>query len=357
MNLIRIAFLFCSFNIVAQITPFVDYNRYFKTLYNGNFRQLEMQAIRSFEASDHFIVYLDYRGDFRMYDGEKLETLTNQNITYKLSDGQLAWAVGTGLFCLNNGKKEMLTVFGNRYEIADSLIVYEDTRFNTLNCRYLGENIQLVQSTGELAFPLKIGDNTVVFKDNGDLIKFFWRGKSTELYVYTKDISFSCGMDVICFNDPLNQTFAVFDKGQILDVESMPVNKSKAARGFIVYEDRQGNLWRYQDGEKAQLSNFTANFWEAKDDLVIWEENSYIYTWYKGEKFKIANYIPADYKMKNGTFVFRNSLGGVSIYQNGKVEELTKQTQASYNIYDNNVVVELFNKSFVIRCEGKNYEY
>ncbi|MFN5416492.1 MAG: hypothetical protein ACK5B9_05505 [Flavobacteriia bacterium] len=354
---ITLIFLTCFlFEVSSQIAPFIDFNKFFKTFYKDNFRQLEFQQIRSFEGSDLYTVYIDFRGDFKLYDGENTQLITNQIIKYKLSDGQLAWAIANALYCYSNNKKELLTVFGNRFEVSDSLIIFEDTRFNTLNYRYQNTNHQLVQSTGDLQFPLKIGDNTVVYKDNGDFIKFLWRGQSFDYNVYTRAINFDAGMDVICFNDPINQSFTVFDKGEMLDLESMFVKKYKAARGFIVYEDIQGNLWHYQNGEKQQLSNFSANFWEAKDDLVIWEENSYIYTFYKGEKKQLLNYIPADYKIKNSTLVYRNSLGGISVFCQGKSEEITKQTQSSYEIYGNTVLVELFNKSFVVYHEGKKFE-
>lgn len=351
-------FVFLLHLVYGQIAPFIDFNKFFKTFSKNSFLQLEFQPIKSFEASDNYIVYIDYRGDFKLYDGEKTQTITNQNVNYKLSDGRLAWTVGTGLYCLeDNSDKVLLTVFGNRFEVSDSLVVYEDTRFNTLNCRYQGENKQLVQSTGNLIFPLKIGDNTVVYKDNGDLIKFFWRGKTYEYNVYTKNISFDCGMDVICFNDPINQTFTVFDQGEWLDLENLFVKKYKAARGFVVYEDIQGNLWYYQNGEKQQLSNFSATFWEAKDDLVVWGENNMFYVFYNGKKEELLNYIPQDYKIKNATLVYRNSMNGVSIFSNGEKHEITKQTQSSYEIYNNTVLVELFNKSFIVYSKGEKFEF
>lgn len=342
--------------IHAQHAPFVDFNKFFKTFYKNTFRQLEFQPIRSFEGSDNFTVYIDFKGDFKLFDGENVQLITNQAINYKLSDAQLAWTVGNALFCFSDAKKVMLTTYASRFDVTDSLVIFEDTRFNSLNYRYKNENHMLVQSTGELAFPLKLGDNTVVYKDNGDFIKFLWRGTTYDYNVYTKSITFECGMDVICFNDPINQTFTVFDKGQMLDLESMFVKKYKAGRGFIVYEDLQGNLWHYQNGEKQELSNFSASFWEVKDDLVVWEENSYIYVFYNGEKKQLLNYVPADYKLKNGTFVYRNNLGGISLFCQGKTEEITKQTQSQYEIYGNTVLVELFNKAFVVYSEGKKFE-
>ena len=46
----------------------------------------------------------------------------------------------------------------------------------------------------------------------------------------------------------------------------------KAGRGFVVYEDNGGDLWYYKDGKNFQLSNFGADSWDVKDDIVVWTE-------------------------------------------------------------------------------------
>lgn len=348
--------LITSSYLFGQIAPFLDFNNFFKTFYKNNFRQLEFQRINSFEASDNLLVYNDYRGDFRVYDGENVQTLSNQNINYKLSDAQLAWNIGPTLFCLKNGEKELLTTFSNNYITSDSLIVYEDTRFNSVHVRSNNKKTQLYQVTGDLYMPIKIGDNTIVFKDNGDYYKFYWNEKIYDFAVYARPIEFDCGMNIICFNDPINRTFTVFDKGEILDVEPLFAKKFKAARDFIAYEDQQGNLWFYKNGSKQMLSNYGVNMWEAQDDIVVWNENAFFYAFIDGEKKQICNFIPKDYKIKNNTIVYRNLMGGISVFANNKKTDLTNQLDCTYSIYGNTVLVTMFNRSYMAYHDGKIYE-
>ncbi|MBI2259845.1 MAG: hypothetical protein HYU67_13225 [Flavobacteriia bacterium] len=350
--------LLINVDLTAQLAPFTDMNRFFKTFYKNNIRQLEFQAIKSFEASDNLIVYVDFRGDFKVYNGETVELITNQLVNYKLSDNQLAWNIGPVIYHYSPDypKKNLLTMFGNQYWLSDSLLVFEDTRYNTVNVRSRNENMILYQLTGDLYGVEELGDNTIVFRENGDFLKFFWNNKIHDFAVYTRKIEFSCGVDVICFNDPINQTFAVFDKGTIVDVESLFVKKFKALRNFVAYEDNQNNLWIYKNGEKEMLSNFNVNFWNALDNLIVWEEGGlfYIYEKDKGKK-QLLNYIPQDYQIKNNTLVFRNNMGGIQVYQNGVLKEITKQLEAKYKIYGNTVLVELFNQNYLIYHDGKIY--
>lgn len=340
----------------AQIAPFIDFNGYFRTFYMNNFRQIEFQRIQSFKAGDNLVAYIDNRGDFKVYDGEQKISLTNMNVEYKMSDFQLAWNIGPGIFCLEKGEKKLLTTFGRNYAVSDSLVVFEDTRYNTVNVVYKGNIFPLYQVTGELYMPEVIGENIIAFKDNGDFYKVFWRGKIYDLGVWMQGITFNAGTDMLTFNDPTHRTFAIFEKGEFLDLESYFVKSYKSGRGFAVYEDLNGNLWHYKDGVKTSLTNFSASFWEVKDDIVVWGENTMVYTYSNGEKTRLTTYMPKDYQLKNNVFAFRNLTGGVSVFMDGKLTELTNQPDAIYAIYGNLVLVELFNKSFLVFKDGKRYE-
>lgn len=340
----------------AQIAPFIDFNNYFRTFYKNNFRQIEFQRIQSFVAGDNIMAYIDNRGDFKVYNGEKVIPLTNMNVEYKMSDDLLAWNIGPGLFYLKGDEKVLLTTFGGEYAVSDSLIVFQDTRFNTVSVVYHDSVYPLFQTTGDLYMPQVVGDDIIAYKDNGDFYKIFWHGQIFEIGVWMQDINFNAGTEVVAFNDPTQKSFAVFQNGEFVDLEQMYVKNYKSGRDFVVYEDLNSNLWYYSNGNKVALTNFSATFWEVKDDLVVWGENNMIYTYTNGQKVKICSYMPKDYQLKNGVFAFRNIMGGVSAFMNGQVFEITTQQDAAYNIYGNLVLVELFNKTFIVFKDGKKFE-
>lgn len=339
-----------------KVAPFVDFNNYFRTFENDNFRQLEFQPIKEFKAGDDLIAYIDTRGNLRVYDGKERKDISNMNIQYKISDHLLAYNIGSTLNMWDAGKLRTLTYFGRNYEVKDSMIVYEDTRFNTVNVYWNKEIYTLYTLTGDLYMPESIGDNIVVFKDNGNLYKVFWRGQIYDLGVWSGAIEFQTGCDIVCFNDPTTRTFAIFENGEFLNVEQFYMKKYKAGRGFIVYEDLNSNLMLYKNGESVQLSNFSANFWDVKDDLVIWGENSFVFAFQNGKKIQTSNFTPKDYLLKNNVFAFRNMMGGVSALMDGKVQEITLQQNAEYEIYGNLVLVKLFNKSYIVFKNGRKFE-
>jgi hypothetical protein len=360
-QLILFAFI-CSFwffankSVAQRVMPFVDFNNYFKTFDNDNFKQLEFQLIKEFKAGDELVAYLDTRGNLRVYDGKERKDITNLNVKYEVSDHLLAYSIGATLNMWDAGKLQTLTYFAGNYVVKDSVIVYEDTRYNTVSAYWNGEIYPLYTVTGEQYMPVCIGDNIIAFKDNGDFYKVFWRGKIYDIGVWTAGIDFEAGTDILCYNDPTTRTFTVFENGVFTDVEQFYLTKYKAGRGFVVYEDLNGNLIHYKNGLKNELSNFSASFWEVKDDLAIWGENSFVYAYQNDAKIRVSNFMPKDYLLKNNVFVFRNVIGGVSALMNQQIHELTMQQDAEYQIYSNAVLIKLFNNSFFVYTNGRKFE-
>ena len=278
------------------------------------------------------------------------------NVQYQVSDHLMAYNIGPTLNIWDEGKLKTLTYFAKDYVVKDSIIVYEDTRFNTVNVYWNKQTFELYRLTGEMYMPEVIGDNILAFKDNGNFYKVFWRGQIYDLGIWNNTIDFQAGTDIVCFNDPTTRTFAVFENGQFLDVEQFYMKKYKAGRGFIVYEDLNSNLKMYKNGENQILSNFSASFWEVQDDLVVWGENSFVYAFQNGQKIQTSNFMPKDYLMKNNVFAFRNILGGVSALIDGKVTEISNQADAEYEIYGNVVLVKLFNRTFIVLKNGRKFQ-
>lgn len=244
--IISLLVVLMSFLVIAQkVVPFEDFNYYFRTFQNDNFRQLEFQRIKEYKAGDDLVAYIDNRGNLRVWDGQNRQDVSNMNVQYQVSDYLMAYNIGPTLNVWDQGKLKTLTYFASEYVVKDSLIIYQDTRFNTVNAYWNKKTFELYRLTDELYMPEVIGENIVAFKENGNLFKIFWRGQFYDIGVWNGTIDFQAGTDILCFNDPTTRTFAVFEKGNFVDVESFWMKRYKAGRGFVVYEDLNGNIKYY----------------------------------------------------------------------------------------------------------------
>ncbi|MBM3160462.1 MAG: hypothetical protein FJZ66_03920 [Bacteroidetes bacterium] len=367
---IKIALVFLGFylNSLAQgIVPFMDFNNFLSSYENGFFRQIEIQPISNLKTGDELAAYLDLRGNLRLYDGKERRDITLLNATYEVSDHILAYMIAGGLKAWVDGKNFNLTSFASEYAVKDSLVVFLDGRTRSTNVFWNKQSIMLANIFDKLEMPEFIGDNLVIYKDASQTYNVFWKGRNYEIGLFNQEfkgfpgtdgrgqITFSVGCDVFCFNDPFTQSFVVFEDGEMKDIESLPVQKFMAARGFVAYEDINGNLWHYRKGVKTPLSNFGATKWMAKDDLVTWVENSYFFAYSDGVKTEVANYSPQDFQLKNNILAFRNILGGVDAFVDGKVVNITNQLDSEYMIFGNKVLTLLPNKSAIVYENGTKY--
>jgi len=167
-------FIFPVLAGAQKVIPFVDFNFYFRTFENENFRQLEFQQIKEYKAGDDLVAYIDTRGNLRVYDGNERQDISNMNVQYQVSDHLLAYNIGPTLNIWDAGKLKTLTYFASDYVVKDSMVVFKDTRFNTVNVYWNKQITELYRMTGDLAMPEAIGDNILAFKDNGNFFKIFW---------------------------------------------------------------------------------------------------------------------------------------------------------------------------------------
>ncbi|NRA11901.1 MAG: hypothetical protein HRT57_08100 [Crocinitomicaceae bacterium] len=348
--------LFIAFTGSAQnVIPFVDFSGYFKNFKDGFFRQVEFQRIKEFKTGDNVCAYIDFKGNIRVFDGNVTIDVANIETEYAVSDNLMVWKIAGTLNLWDAGNQQTLSYRVGQYRIMDSVVVFQDMRFNTVNAYYKGEIHELYSWLGDPTFPDFVGENIIAFRDNGNFNKVFWHGEIFDLDVWHNPYSFSGGTDILAFNDPINGTFTIFENGEFLDVEMFHMGTYRVGLGFVAYENLNGELMLYKDGERVELTNFGANYWDVRDDVVLWEENTFMYTYYNGEKIEVARYTPEDYKIKNGVIAYRNIMGGVNIFVNGKNHEITNQMESSYTIHGNSVLVELFNNSYILFKDGKSY--
>jgi len=328
---------------------------YFKSFYEGQTRRLDHLKPIDLKYSEEIIAYIDNKSDLYVYDGIDSERLTGLANDYKIGINMVAWNTGPIVSVWDNGEKRTLTRFGNRYEISDSLVVFEDQRDNVVRVYYNGNIYDLYYSVTDLFFPQNIGSNTVAFRGNGNVYYAFIRGEIVEIGVFNEPIEFASGGNLVAFNDPFNQSFAVAFQDQVLDVEPIMVKDYQVGYDQLVYTDRNNNLKAYINEELITLSSYPI-FYKVFRDMVVWGENGVLYTYNGGKRYEIANYIPEEYKIRDGIVAFRNLNGGVSVFHNNQVEIVSNLSGAPFEVNGNTVKVQVNKGNYVFFKNGFTYQ-
>lgn len=349
-----ICFAMLSFGQYEGILPFETQNGYFKIFYKGAFQQLEYQKVKSFQSGDNIVGYVDTKGDLKVYSNGKSANLAPLQNGYIVSDNFLVMNVGNVVSAWSQGKGITLTNYGDKYIATDSLVVFEDTQRNAINVYYNGQIIPLYAVIGDLNMPKNVGDNTILYNSVG-MYYVFYHGKSFELDSWQEGVLYDCGRDIVAFNDPVSYTFAIFENGQFMDLDSFHAKEFKCGIQCVTFVDNNGNLQYYSHGEKKTLSNFSPDYWEAKDYMVAWGENSYFYVWDGKNKIQAATYKPEKWIIKNNVVAFKNQMGGVSCVINGKVVSLYTGPTLDFDVRGSSVIISLPNFTFLVYYNGKKY--
>lgn len=355
-NLIISIVLFLSCHLSAQkVFPFLDYLGHLKSFQGGLSIQLDYLRPIDVKYSEEIIAYTDSKNDLFVYDGEKKEKLSGMANDYKIGIDLVAWNAGPIINVWENGVKQNLTYFGGNYEVSDSLVVFEDTRDNTIRVYYKGQIYDLYSSVSEPPFPQYIGSNTVAFRGNGDNYYAFITGKIMEIGVFNDNLKFTAGANLLAFNDPFNQSFVAVFKDGVFDVEPTMVQSYKSGYDIIVYLDRNNNLKAYINGDLVTLSSYASSY-EVFRNMVVWAENSVLYTYYNGGRYEITNYIPKEYKIRDGIVAFRDLNGGVSAFYNGQIKIISNLPGVPFEVNGNTIKLTVSKGHYTFFKNGKTYQ-
>lgn len=324
------------------------------SFHEGQSIKLDFLPPKDMKFSENIIAYIDSKSDLFVFDGKKRQKLTGFANNYEIGQNIVAWNTGPIINVWNNGAMRTLTQFGGKYYVSDSLVVFEDTKDHAIRAFYKGKIYTLYVSISRPVFPTAIGSNTVAFIGNGDIAYAFIAGKLVEIGVLGDHVQFSAGANLVAFNDSFNHTFAVAFKDGVYNIEPIVVQNYQTGYGIIVYLDQNYNLKAYIDGSLVNLST-NVSFYKVFRNMIVWGENGTFYTYFNGQKYEIANYIPKDYKLRDGIVAFRNINGGVSVFYQNEVETINNLRNTPFEVNGNTVKVQVARGNYVFFKNGYKY--
>jgi hypothetical protein len=348
--------LFSSLCIAQDVFPYMDNVGYMRSFQNGFAKQVEFIPPVKVKYSEKIIAYIDNKNDFFVFDGENKEMLSNMVNSYEIGYNLVAWTTGPILNVWDSGEKMTLTRFGRNYVVSDSLVVFEDLMENAIFVYYNHEVYELYRSVGPPRFPLAVGSNTVAFEGNGNVHFAFIAGELIEIGVINDPVKYSAGANKIAFNDPFHQSFAVAHYGEVVDAETIHVTDYQAGWDMVVYRDQNMNLKCYVNDELIEISNYSARWYEVFRNMVVWNEAGVFFAFDGKQKYELANYIPEEYKIRDGIVAFRNLNGGVSMFANGQVRVISNLPGAPFEVNGNTVRVQTNRGNFTFFQNGQSYD-
>lgn len=338
-----------------DVFPYIDNIGYMRSFQDGKAIQIEYLEPMDVKYSEKMIAFIDNKRDFFVWDGEKKEKLSNLVNGYQIGYNIVAWNTGPILNVWDSGEKMELTRFAKNYQVTDSLVVFEDVRDNAIRVYYSGEIFDLFYSVDRPVFPKAVGSNSVAFVGNGDVHYAFVSGKIVEIGVINDKVHYSAGANKIAFNDPFYQSFACAHATEVVEVERIMIQDYKAGWDLVAYRDLNDNLKCYMNDDIIDLSNYNAREYKVFRNMVVWNETGQLFAFDGKRKYEVANYIPEEYKIRDGIVAFRNLNGGVSVLDNGEIKVVSNLQNAPFEVNGRTVRVQVNRGNFLFYRDGETW--
>ncbi len=355
MRVLFLFLLFSTWSVAQDVFPWIDNIGYMRSFQDGKRVQIEFLEPMDYKYSEKIIAYIDNKRDFFVWDGEQKEKLASLVNGYQIGYNMVAWNTGPMLFVWDSGRKKELTRFGRNYQVTDSLVVFEDLRDNAIRVYFNDTIYDLFYSVEKPVFPKAVGSNSVAFVGNGGVHYAFISGKIVEIGVINDRVTYSAGANKVAFNDPFHQSFACAHATEVVDVETIMIQDYQAGWDIVAYRDLNDNLKCYMNDDIIELSNYSAREYTVFRDMVVWNETGQLFVFDGKRKYEVANYIPEEYKIRDGIVAFRNLNGGVSVFDNGEVKVVSNLMNAPFEVNGNTVRVQTNRGNFLFYRNGETW--
>jgi hypothetical protein len=351
---------FVTFNAHSQpLSAFHDYRGCFMVFDKGIVKELEHLPVKSFQVGGKCIPFVSHSGQFKVYYDGNVKTLADQFVSkYYTSPNLMVYQLYNQLYVFDNGNVHMLSGNVKNYAASDSLVAYFNENTYSTHIYYKDSIFDIESSlVGTPVIEFKAGDNLIAYYNkNTKYLKAFYHGKVWNILHSLSRIDFIAGRDILAYVDYAKNSFHLFYKGKMIDLEDYKPKSFKIGDDLMAYVDNLDGFKIFYDDEIHQISTFEPDFYEVKDSLVVFAEQGNLKVFYKGEVSEYGYFIPKDIQAKESTLAFIGPNGWLEAFTNGEFIEVTNDLITSYSVDYNVICINTTLKKIKIFSHGKTYD-
>ena len=346
-----------SYGQAQNITAFSDANGKLYQFNKGQIKMVEYQKVKNLLIANNYIAYTDSRGDYWVnWQDNKMRI--SQGATKFFETKNILVAHYTSILkVVDQGKITNLTAYVQSFGYGDSLVVFQDNLGGNLKYYYQDSIVEFAQIIGNYVFSNnQIGNNVFAYGDNAGNYFAFQQHQFYPLFSANSKPRFSSGLHVIAYNDLENNSFTVFRKGEIIDLEDQYALAYTSGNDFVYYKDQSETHKVYYNDEIMELG-YDLQKLTVHDSTITFKEANYFKIWYDNEIYTIYNTIVSSYQVDGGIIAFKNKNGGVNAFVRGEEIEVTNQKVINFWLNGNTIVLQYSPSSYSIWWNGKMFRF
>jgi hypothetical protein len=341
------------------LAAFNDYLNHFWVFEAGMFTQVEHLPIQEYQVGGILVAYIDSGSKLKIYrNGEVTTLMEGAPIKFTATDYLLGYSLYEQLNVYDNGKTKVLSTECDGYVIKDSIIGWHNRIQQNLQVYYKGRIVTLMD--GLIYNPLesfRIGDNTIAFVHSStEDFYLYYLGKLQVLDDYVEDMVYEAGRDIVAFMDVPDQSFKVFFRGEVTELETFKPISFQVGDEILAYVDNLGKLKYFEHGEVKTVSSYEPSFYTVEDKVLIFEEQGFLKTVCNGQVYVVERYIPQPHRIDLNTIAYLDQSNFVKVFQNCESFTISYEKVKEINLIRDLVIYVLGINKTKIYFNGQVYE-
>ncbi len=304
-------------NTAAFVDPYDD----FIVFESGLFEKVEGQRPVQFKVAGDQVGYVAYNGDLKVRTPGKTTTLERVEGLRPLVTGHyLAYNNAGALKVWDGAKLNTVCYNTESFLLEDSLVAFFDHARQMLNVFTNGEVILLEDALA--SWPVdnwKAAENLLAWITTFEhKFKVLYRGGIYELNDLAREAEYQVGRDVVAYRDESDESFKVFHRGEVHDVETFMPKSYQCGAGLVAYLDRSDELKVFQNGRVYTVLDYAPEFYQAIDSLVVVRDGNHLLVFHDGATNTVIQYWPETWKASWSTLAWIDSNNNVVVWKGGK---------------------------------------
>ncbi|MDD2635004.1 MAG: hypothetical protein PHW82_05845 [Bacteroidales bacterium] len=340
-----------------NISFFYDYLNNVEIFDNGNIKQIEHLPLKTYQVGNNSLAYEDNAGNFKIYHNHYLHNVSNFVSAYYTSNNLIGFNMNTQLKVFDEGAQKNLSINMKEYFVNDDVIVWFDDFEKMLKAYYKKEIYELddALATGTMNKVI-LGKNIVAFVDSKNYMNVFYEGIIDQICFAERVKSIAAGRDIIAFvEEPVNN-FQVYYFGEFIEIEDFEPISYKTGDRFVAFIDANNYLKVFSNYKTQTISFDKPDFYEIKDELMVFGVQNYFKVYYNGKVFTLESYIPDDYKMNNNVLGYVDQMGNLKFFDGEKTTTISYESIIDFQIHGSLIKYKFGVNSEQIYYNGKTYK-
>lgn len=325
-----------------------DYQNRLYLFNNGVFTQLEYSKTKQKFIGKNFIAYVDYLDNLKIWYKQKLLTINMGLSNIKSTENILTWTNQGKLYVWDNGNIQILGNNVKRIFTKGEIVCYIDNYDNTIKVYYKKHIYNLITNNYIIqANALSIGRGTVtLFEADNNLITFI-KGKVKVEKMVDENTLFLSGQNGILINNTFENTLKYYTSDGNFELCRNNVTWFDIKYNWILWIDESESVYVLVNYKKTLLSNTRPTFINISPKSIIFEEYNQLNIMYNNKINQVAYYMPQEIKHYNDKVVFRNNIGQIEYYENGKNKVISSAPNSKFQMYYDVIVISEGTRRFV----------